>query len=735
MLRMIYYELQKVWINKLICLVVVGFLFLNVFNFLVEEQQHFKANPEWQALYESMKIEYEALPLEEAVEQLTRQMEYESQFHIWESILATEDKQWMEDFTKENPELVEAYDVFIKEGGFGSPMESGIRYTMLEELNYLLQYDDYILGMETQANTMLQVSIFNQPGTFSYRNVIKTPVDFEHHLGLELSLDSSRAVVAATDYELTDLLVLFFLFLVAIRLFWQEKEQSLYFLIGTTKEGKGSTIAAKILGISLITIGAVLLFYGSIVLLSGGIYGYGDLTRPIQSMREFSNALYLLSVGEYLLVFLLGKMMAVLVIVLLFCLVLSVSSNQGFALLVIFLLLGSSYLGYRLIPYLSYLNGLKFLNPVAGLDVFEWLSNYQNINVFGYPVERVLSLLLVALILLGGSIALICYSYLTGRLQIKLGWYQGICYWFHRKLEGLQTTCLWLQEVVKLLFIKKMILVYALLALFISMSVVETEPVYLLEEDVYLEYFAQVEGPLTEESKVFMAEEREKFDRVAEEMGTWIEAYEVGEIDAEKLEYELYLLESFSKRDKGFLRLEQQYFSLLSLEGKVDNLGFVSIVSSEYLWGERLRDEVQQLLFFALLIVVVGTCYGQEYKKRIYFLLLPTIKGREILARRKYSICTVLMLSFLVLFLPVYWNASLWYPLGDVGLAIQSVSYFMDFPLELTILQYILGSSLVFVLVSLGVIAGIGILAEKIKNQMLTMLLVFALVALPILIL
>lgn len=61
--------------------------------------------------------------------------------------------------------------------------------------------------------------------------------------------------------------------------------------------------------------------------------------------------------------------------------------KYGVAVCLYFLLIGLEYFLYARIDSASPLNGLKYLNLAAVLDVKAWFSMYRNLNLFSYPIS------------------------------------------------------------------------------------------------------------------------------------------------------------------------------------------------------------------------------------------------------------------------------------------------------------------------------------------------------------
>ena len=110
-------------------------------------------------------------------------------------------------------------------------------------------------------------------------------------------------------------------------------------------------------------------------------YGFGDLERPVQSVTAMYESPYMLSVGEYLMLYLLLKMFVCYVIALaMMWLAKKAGSSSGAVLGIGFIGIGE-YLLCLLLPSVSYMDVLKYVNLAQYIKVYPLLSQYHNLDV------------------------------------------------------------------------------------------------------------------------------------------------------------------------------------------------------------------------------------------------------------------------------------------------------------------------------------------------------------------
>mgnify|MGYP001402784760 CR=1 FL=1 len=165
------------------------------------------------------------------------------------------------------------------------------------------KYDEYL----KERSAKMSGSIFSDEGTFAWRNAKVTPAAYEKLKGTKLSFDLSDGVIKATKADFTDLCMTILLMAAVYFLILDEKKNKLYPLLRSASRGRAEVIGAKLGVMAGITGFLVLLLYGSNYLFIFHQYGFGNLTRPLQSVTAFYESPFRLTAGQYLWMYLLLK--------------------------------------------------------------------------------------------------------------------------------------------------------------------------------------------------------------------------------------------------------------------------------------------------------------------------------------------------------------------------------------------------------------------------------------------
>lgn len=267
---------------------------------------------------------------------------------------------------------------------------------LISQQNYINRYDDFINNMQIRADNQLSFSIFAEPDSFAYNNIQQTPLDFQHLKGVELYAGNNTFAENATQFQITDYLMIVLVALTCILLFYTERENGLYPLVRSTKNGRTSTIVAKLFAVIAVTVVTTILFYLSNILITGIYFGFGDMSRYIQSIGIFMNCSIKISIFEYLILWILGKTLTLCAFSLLFsfCFTAVKASAKIYGIIVVFLAVEIT--ANLFIEGASAFSFFKYVNIVYFLSNNNLFGEYLNVNIFSNPVNIIMVWTVVA---------------------------------------------------------------------------------------------------------------------------------------------------------------------------------------------------------------------------------------------------------------------------------------------------------------------------------------------------
>ncbi len=379
-------------------------------------------------------------------------------------------------------------------------------YDMLEISEDCANYPDYLESISEQAENMTAVSIWGSADSFSYRNIQKTPAAYEALEGTTIGLAPSLGLEDKFDAPLRDWLAIFLVFLVVCAVMLRDREQGIMPLLYATPGGRSRLFLSKIGVIALCAIGMALLFSGENLLIGAKLYGLGDLSRPIQSVFGLYSCNLAVSVGQYLVLFFLLKMLAYLLFGMVFALICAASKNNLMVYGISAGFCGVFFLLYSCISEISVFGVFHFLNPVQFTQVNEVLGTYRNINLFGYPFSLKISVLVtISIVLVGAFIAAILIFEKSRNLQ-----YRTISLKRYRKKKIRTLGQFYYVCYRSLVLLKGDVLVLAVLVAAGSMSMSFTRSYN--NDDIYYENFTSTyTGTVTQEVYDFLTEKNETY--------------------------------------------------------------------------------------------------------------------------------------------------------------------------------------------------------------------------------
>lgn len=523
----------------------------------------------------------------------------------------------------------------LAEGASWDEME--LYALILDEITAMTSYDNYLTGIDEAAAQMQQSSLFGKPDSFSYRNIQKTPSDFAHLKGIELTLSPSKGIELATDFAVTDGIAALLLLLTVLTLVMREKEQNQLLLYHSTFHGRGRLGLAKLCACFIIGVTAAVLLYGGNLLICGNAYGLGDLGRYIQSVHAMNGSCFRLTVSAYLCLFILAKAAAycLLAAVMYLAAVLAKSAPQCFG--IVAMVGGISAVLWILIPTESPVCLFKFINLLAFLDTQELFGVYQNRNLFGFPVGQMtvfavsVSLLLMGISLL--SVRLFARMSVirnqTKRRQIRLLKCAHLHLFFH--------------ECYKVFIGGKVLWIIAALLLCRVLFYAPLKVSYTPDEIYYRQYMTELAGEYTAEKEAWLTAEK-------------------AELDAAETEYQAAL----QTAGENTLLVITKYQSVLApkaaLEETVRHAQYLkSINNGEFFYdrgyrlltmgAENKTHILLAVLMTALMMCCVSGIFTREYRTQMNVLLRSSYKGQKPVLICKLCIAFLIVL---MLYLAVY---------------------------------------------------------------------------------
>ena len=749
--RLVFYEWKKLFGKRL---VPVLLLFLFVFNGLMLYRESGQKMG-WSYTRKDIARVYadlEGCTAPEAEEELIAKKELLSAVVVWREWVDGYGE-WNEEerksFRERNAAILEQYPNLDPEGSYLSYLtnfysEQDLVEDVLSQVSAAVHYDDYLEGIDEEAKIMTSSSLFGDPNTFSYRNIERTPPVYAHLKGTTLPAADSEGILLATEFRLTDVLLLAVFLILALSMMVGEREEGTLLLIKPTRRGRLETVTAKLFTMLACSLFFTLAFYGANLFLAGRLLGFGDLSRPVQSVRGMLASPYVMTAGQYLGVFLGAKVLAAFTFgSLLFCLCTIFRNGISACLASAGAILLETVL-YLTIGIHSYLSPLKVLNLVCMADASWFLGNYRNMNVFGYPVEVIPAVLATAILAAGLSCFLALFRYVKEASALSaenrmLSWWKT----FLRKRRGKRRRAgarkvrvgLFGKELYKIFVMERaglLLLVFVLL----QWNAYRDFRIYQSPEEMfYRHYVGWAEGVSLRETAGRYQEEQKRFDDMDQRAAKASKAYAAGEISYDEKEAGQMEVQASQNARTGFSKALAQYGHVLEqVRGGTDAELFYASGWEALLGPQGQRVDVMdagKLTFF--LVVGLAAAFSVEKTSRVELLQSTCVRGGGGVCKRKYLAGLLYgTLAWAVAFLPRLLVVFSAYGTAGILAPLKSLPLLADVPFNIPLWGYL---ALVGVSRYLGMAAAAGLvfwLSRRSGNLVHTILLGNLLLLLPV---
>ena len=499
-----------------------------------------------------------------------------------------------------------------------------------EQLEYLKDYPDYLERVQEQAYKMQQSSIFGaDPNSFTYRNIIKTAKDFADLSGDGVCLGDDLAMQNWLAFSWADWGFLAAILLLVMSLL-EERKKGLAAVVRSCPAGQGKLQSTRLIVLLFYSAGMTfLLYYLPLVVSLVAEGGWNDLYRPVQSLAAFQKCTAQLTIGEFLVQFFFLKTACGFFVGVLIWFALSFLEQVQLCWMVTAAALAVEYFLYTTIPAQSFLSPLRYVNVFSYVFTSEIYTEYVNINFFSYPVGKstmLLGLLLIGSIVLATVIAVLMPKrYPFGNKDLLGKW---VNLWNRAKDPVLRKLGMAGFEWYKQLFMTAGGLVLVL-GLLISRDLPLNSGAYnRIEDSLYRQYMAQVQGPVTQSTYDYIAQAKASLE------GTEINRAEF---------------------EAALNRLEQTVEDLPEGAWLVDDTAFLNIYGSNGWYAQRNTALIALLILCACLSSLFATEQNADLRRMLH----STPRGRKRLFWAKYGVAVgMTVLVWLMVFVQEWRTAS-----------------------------------------------------------------------------
>ncbi len=565
---------------------------------------------------------------------------------------------------------------------------------------YIDGYEDYVKSVHENVDMMQENPLFGEKDSFVYRNLIKTGKDYAKLDGVLPVAGENRGIVTLLNFNLTN----FVLLLVGIYIvlcFMAERQKGLYLLVRSTERGRMQLSLQRIGILAFGILAAVLFLYGSAILISMRMFPGCDMARPVQSIPEFGGVIGRYSIGAYMLVFLLKKVVGCLFVCLILYFLMSVF-RSSFCVAAFFLFFAGEYGLYALMIPTSKWGVLKYLNLYTYLFCGTEYAAYYNLNFFGRPFHIATGADFLVFLGTAGMMLACLFRYSK---QYPKGEYRSlrIVERMHAAVSRHKPSASmtgW--ELRKVLFSQKGLILFALL-FYLAYSA-STESDYQDIRSKYVtHWYEEYAGEINEEKIAAIQSEKSKMEEKSELWEKWlsearimlqkysVEGKDTGQITSSISEFE-WLLKEIQNEISGIsvvLAQAEEGYAYTLESGNVVEL--IDPTAWNLLFYNDKRTILRNYLYSLLTVVLMlSGIMAFEKAAHMEHLLRSLYKGRgQLLARKIVIMLGICIIATLPIHLLQYFQIREALAYTDFNAKVQSISCVRFFPLQVTIQQYL----------------------------------------------
>lgn len=742
MIRLTFFEFLKVWRNKFFLSAMVTFILLNVLTLWYTNTSDPSAPPA--SAYRLLGSEIRILPADEKTMYINVLYEKITAFAFIDEIKSLEAYQteYADDMiAQQKSENEGIYEKYIEDYNIGNlakytdNLDSELKFIteIKNELTKVNGFTAYLEEIDNKANLLSGIGIFkgiNDLSSFSSRNILKTQKDYQQMKNTKIDYILSKGFVTATDFAITDVIVILLTLILASVLIFEEKEKGLFKLTKATPNGKGKLITAKITSLGInIAVMTIVLFAVNLLCCSV-IFGIDGLTRSLQSVSVFTGSTLQVSLWQYFIIFLCTKWLAYFAVALLIVLI-SIhakhSSVTYIAFAGIFLI---SAVIFLLIPSASNLNWFKYVNLISFVRTNGLYQQYFNLDLLGNPVTIVsasLTIIVILSLLLSASVIVsFCRKRdLIGGISPFKKITQNMNFIRYRPDASLLS-----HEAYKLFRVNKAG-IFLLLFMILQFFSYQSSADYISPDEYhYKNYMSILKGELTSEKITFIEAEQKKFGDANSSIDAITKLVETGEIsetqaDAYKQPYSKIL-----EPAKAFERITDHYTYIKENPGA----HFVYDTGYKKLFGITPNEDTFAALKLALLcILCFCSAFPIEYKKGMINVISVTPRGRKDTAKYKLLLSATCLFPLLIAsVLPGFLSLQQQYGFSELTSSITSLQAFSFMPGWLSIAAAMVLLFVVKILASAFIMVMILAVSIKLKGTTHTILAATFLFVFPI---
>lgn len=507
-------------------------------------------------------------------------------------------------------------------------------------------YKVFLSEMEERAKKSMLLLGNSAGRSYVYSNAQKTCEDYKGLSSIEIINDNCYGIVEFAKYDYGIYFVIGCAVILAYFVFFEERKSGMLLLMKGAKYGHVPLVRTKMLVMALGSILFTVLQEIMHLCMTGYYYGFGDLSRSIQSVPEFRNCPIVISVGEGILLLVMVRVWIAIISSIFVGMVSVIIRNEFVAILTIVVAFGAEVVCGQSLLLTEGLNFLKCINPFFEWNMINVLGTYLNLNIVGDAIGKEQVAFVVSVIVLVVCLVIAERSF-HKKYQIRIqSRVDKIALWWRRKTAFFwkNVNLLWF-ELYKNLFQQKRIFLILIMVFICVVQVNTYDDIRYYDnayEASYNSYMKKISGKVTKESINFIETEQAYVD----ELQNRLESLE----DPEGKDYGLALQiqNELKLKREAVNKMVMQYDALKGLSGSVYDKYFINEEEYFMFFYDTSSQGLWWFIGVAATVFWLSGVFPADRNKSVYTLVQTTLNGRQKLDGHKNWIVVVGTSTFFV---------------------------------------------------------------------------------------
>lgn len=724
MMKLICFELEKVWKKKQVIILLIIIMFANISLHWYNNRAIREDNLTDRAgLHSYKKVAETMADMKESekytyLQEMAEDLECIRRVSVAAAFLST-DENFFEQISEEDQAIFKKWYPVYKKGNYLKYTDSLYQEIRLidelcEEAGQVTQYKEYLQEMKQSKEELSSISIFAKKGkeSFAEKNIKKSEEDYKKRTADNVRWIPSKGVVSAIDNPITSILFFISVFLFAIWGILEEKDKKLFFITRITDKGVLHNGTARIVALGISCVFLSILLYGCNYIWYGSQTGFWDVSLDIQSVSAYMQSCYNLNIGQFMLLSVFTKAFVAFGFGLLLQCITILSCRKIMPFVIGIIILVSNTLLYESLPSVGILCSFKYLNIIGIFHTENLYGDYLNFNIGGEPVSRMWL-----------SISLLFLLVFVGWIAVTVAFCQGKNFYFvqrqRRKWISFKPhNSLFRYECYKMFVTNHAILV--LTGCLLAAGYYNSQNYALsAKEQYYKELMTDLEGGLTKEKEQVLLAEKKKYDNAFEELDyieEMVAAKKISELEAEERKDILYAIVAFYP---SFQRAWWQYEHILDQGGV-----FVYDTGYLYMFGTWGKGFISEVFIFSLgILLMFSNFVSMEYQNKTNLLIYSSTLGMKKVLKRKAWVCILVGICLPVCIRIFYWiQIRNIFPTHYWNSSIQGILQYQNIPFDIPIWLFFVVIVILQILVCSILALSVMFLSYWRKNFMQTIL-------------